>query len=228
MAPALVQSNNAEATGANTVPVVLGNTTTGNTLVACGQVNGSSNALSSVTGTGVTFVDVGTGTVYISGLGSIQCYVAKNITGQTTPTITGHWASAAGAHNLHVLEISGINLTTPIDSSQFASNTSSIANPSVSLTTVNPNDFLIGYAAFLSSTSVGANMTLIINDGTTLSEYRIVSAAGTYTVTVSENNIALAGSIIGFALAGVVAAVASGIIYSPIGEDHQFFSGDIQ
>ncbi len=224
-APAIVQSPSyCTESGSTSNPCTFGsNTTTGNLVVACGQLNNTSSSITGVAGTGMTFVDSGTGAVTSTtgAVGTIQCYVAKNITGATTPTVTLTWANAGGSHNAGIIEISGIDTTTPIDNGQKCSNVqpaSSATNPNCSVTTTKTNDMLIGFASTQSTTNPGSGFTTVPNQGYTgavYTQYAAEASTGTYSIIVAENNTNLAGSIIGFALAGVGAAATNSELVGP-------------
>jgi hypothetical protein len=147
-------------------------------------VEHSSETVSSVTSTGLSWTHRGTAT-YSSQVRVETWYAVRPTAGTTTITIA--LSSSSYGNAAVAFGIKGANTTNPFDVN-YVTNTGFGTSASASITTTNSNDFIIGAIAVdnAPTVSAGSNFNLIATQAytslrETSAEYRIVSATNTYT-----------------------------------------------
>jgi lysophospholipase L1-like esterase/PKD repeat protein len=156
------------------------NTTAGHTIVVAGSTG--SPAISSVSDTqGNTFVQA-------LANGSSAIYYAANIKGGAD-TVTANFVSSAGFSVIYIHEYSGLS-TSPLDQTSSQSGTGT-AVTSGAKTTTQANELIFGYASVDRYVQTGGTgFSVRQTAGGNMSEDMIVSTAGTYSATFTQNGSA--------------------------------------
>jgi hypothetical protein len=110
--------------------------------------------------------------------------VCKSTSALSNEAITVNFSGVAPVITVDVFAISGADTTIINDSNVALPNTTVTSGNTVSLTTSNANDFLIGFYGFNSTANPtqGAGWTLISGANFFMTEYKIVSATQSGTV----------------------------------------------
>ena len=122
--------------------------------------------------------------------GGTAIWYAANIRG-SADTITAQFASSSGFSLIYVHEYAGLDPSSPLD--QVSTSTSvqignGTAITSGNVTTTQANELIFGYASVDNNVSAGgAGFTVRQTAGGNMSEDMIVSAAGTYAATFTQN-----------------------------------------
>jgi hypothetical protein len=173
------------STGAFTNPV-----SSGNLIAVWIWYNSSTQSVSSVADTQSNTYSRAVGPT--TGVGGMtgwrqELWYAKNVTGgsglNVTATFTGSFATTKGitAH-----EYSGLDAVAPLD--QSVGNTTTSANSTTSAITTTSSDELIFAAATVVNTgSAGTNFTQRSSVASNVSEDRVVTSAGSYTASITNN-----------------------------------------
>jgi hypothetical protein len=121
-----------------------------------------------------------------SGTATQAIYYAKNIAGGSSAnTVTVNFSSPANAPDIRVLEYAGIDKTSPLDGSGGGA-TGSGTSSSVSITTANAVDLIVGANLVQTSTAgpgSGFTSRMITNPDGDIAEDRLTSSAGTLSAT---------------------------------------------
>lgn len=156
--------------------------------------------ISGVTGGAGTFVDCGAGKLTRPTDGFLQVFYAPNIAGgSNTVTVDFSGTPTAGETNVFKDEYSGVALSTPVDVTATGTATSTSTVTSGNLVTAQNDEVMHAFAGgnAASPGTAGTNFTLVqTNGGDNGTEYRILSATGTYTASyVFSTAISKAGII---------------------------------
>lgn len=164
-APTRVQTISIFSAGSgSTIAVTLATTVTGNLYAVATGGNGTDRTISVVVDTGsANFLPV-IGSRVINGTVNRwgDWWYAKNITGGTTPTITGTYNVATTERKMNAHEISGAHATKPIDA--VVINTGTSTTPTATLTTVAANTIGCGYCDNNNSTTITAGSGWTLHD----------------------------------------------------------------
>lgn len=138
MAYAVVQTGNSSNAGSTSQGTVMGNTTTGNTIIA---------TFSLLTNTVTSVTDSQSNTYtkrreLTSNNSTISIWVAENITGGTTPTVTGNFSNISTV-NILVREYSGLAAAS-FDQSAGAGGVAGTASSGNTSTTTQANELVFG------------------------------------------------------------------------------------
>jgi len=187
--PVHVQAaNNQISSGASTSVAFGSSTTTGNTIVVFVIWSNTSTVTVSDT-RGNTYVAVGTPIAWTSSYRA-QVFYATNITGGTN-TITARYQTSVSSFGVvYANEYRGVNTANPVDVIKSATGASATLS-SGSFTTTSPNDMI--YCACVSDNTVTAGSSGFTIRSTAygnLTEDRVGTTAGAYTVTASHNGSA--------------------------------------
>jgi hypothetical protein len=154
--PALLQH-----TSANTTDATFGSTTTLHSLiVACGLTgSGTSDTSMPTSDTAGNSFLVAVGPTYLGGVGGVECYYAINkaATASDQVTMTG---TPGALTNVAIAEFSGIASSSPVDTTN--TNTGSSTTPSSGSTnaTTNANDLIFGMSESAGNTTAGGRLHL--------------------------------------------------------------------
>jgi flagellin-like protein len=183
---ALDGSASAGTSGTQTTLTLTLTTTSTNDIVYLSISEGTGVTVSSVISSGMTWTQraIRTNNVRIE-----TWYAVKAASGQTAITIT--WSSGTNGAAV-AFGISGADNSSIFDGSAITS-TGNGSPASASKTTTNTNDFIIGAVAIdnTPSVTVGSGYTIILTQASTTAretstQYRIVSATGTYSPSYSN------------------------------------------
>jgi flagellin-like protein len=179
-------SASAGTSGSQTILSLTLTTTSANDIVYLSISEGTGVTVSSVTSSGMSWTQraIRTNNVRLE-----TWYAVKATSGQTTITIT--WSSGTNGAAV-AFGVSGADTSSTFDGSAITS-TGSGSPATASKTTTNANDFIIGAVAIDNTPSVTAasGYTLIRTQASTTAretstQYRIVSATGTYAPSYSN------------------------------------------
>lgn len=222
MAITLVQTVD-KVFGAST-GVVMGNTTSGNTMIVVVGDNSNSSAVGHVS----TITD-SQGNTYVQAVGVAQStntnceiWYAKNITGGTTPTVTITLSAAATENGVIVREYSGLDTISPLDQTNSgAGTTGATLSSSATSTTTQANELVVaggvqtngtsswslgsGYGnldqksnAFASNVSVAAEDQTVSSTGTYTGTFGWSGSNGSWCVVIATFKAATAGPRVSF------------------------------
>lgn len=188
MAISLVNSVGVTAGGASTtIASTALSMSTGNFVYV--MVTLLTGTVSSVTDTaGNTYVNVPGATVTL-GIARTEVWYAKNITGNASNVVTANLSGSFGGRRIHVLQYSGVDLTSPLGDDNTAT-----VNPgtsiSASVTTTTANELIIASAAGDTDFTATAPLTARVNTNTSKESTgdQIEAAAGTYTPTFTMSS----------------------------------------
>jgi len=173
-----------------TIAAPAANHTTGNLLVVFVGMNSTSVTVSSIADTaGNTYTKVTS--IKDSEINdTIECWYAKNITGNANNVVTATFSGSVGYRTITVDQYSGCDTSAPLD--QYNTGAGENTAPTTgNITTTLANEVLVAgvYLRAFKTITAGTNYTIrTLTDPTyayAASEDRIVSATGTYHATFS-------------------------------------------
>jgi len=209
---------NYQSASATTIAAPAANHTTGNLLVVFVGMYGNSVTVSSIADTaGNTYTYV---TRKVGTYNTIECWYAKNITGNTNNVVTATFGGSIDDRTITVDQYSGCDTTAPLD--QYNTGTGDSNTPTTGdITTTAANEVLVAgvYNCYFypSTITAGTNYTLrTLTDPAPsygASEDRIVSATGTYNATfsldIARDWVSIVASFKAVAVAGPAAVGSS-------------------
>lgn len=191
MAYTVVQTRNATGTGTSIAQTWASNTTTGNLIVV--QVFAAFTAFSapsSVTDSQGNSYSQPTAAQVISN-GGIYTYIAQNITGGTTPTVTVNFSGSGQQNIVQIREYAGVVTASAVDVSGGSAGNSAAPSTTTASTT-NATDLIIGsFAAnlspitFTAGAGFGNPSTATASSGTVFIQDKEVASTGAQTVNAS-------------------------------------------
>jgi len=206
--PLFVQLRENHVTSINSnvsTPGFSSSTQTGDTNIVWVWYNSTSQSVSSVTDSaGNTYqkaVGPTTGTGGMSGWQQ-EVWYASNITGSSNLVVTANFAgSFSGEKSITVEEFSGLDKTAPLDVAAGGNaNGSNVSSPPI--TTTKPKELIFSAGLFASNGSAGSGFTQRSAIVGNTSEDQVVTTAGTYTATYTNNTQDVIVSIAAFRAAG--------------------------
>lgn len=229
MSVAVVQSINSDTVGGFTCSAVFtGNTTTGNTIVAIGF--GFASTAISVTGVAVnagsaTFAKLIAKTTPFTD-GSLEAWIAPNITGGTTPQVTVTWnldvQDDPNTASVMIYELSSMPTTTTTDGTAAGNNGtgSGTTLTSPSITTTGSNDII--FSAFFPGNQVTvaeSGWTGLLDAANTFgcTQYKVFTSPQTsLTSTVTDAGSSDTFASIIFGLLGTSSAIPPSVSANPL------------
>jgi len=195
---------------ATTIAAPAANHTSGNLLVVFVGMNSSSVTVSSIADTaGNTYTKVTS--IKDSEINdTIECWYAKNITGNANNVVTATFSGSVGYRTITVDQYSGCDTSAPLD--QYNTGTGENTAPITgNITTTAANEVLVAgvYLRAFRTITAGTNYTKRTDASYAASEDRIVSATGTYNATFSLSISTYWVTIIVSFKAGAVAGPAA-------------------
>ena len=180
---AMVQSNGNYTSSASSFSLAFtSNTTRGNLIVVCLDFSYGSN-FSAVSDTQAnTFTQAGV-EVAASNVVRSRCYYAPKIAGGAD-TVTFTITSGPAFMELYIDEVSGAAYSSPLD--QFCNVNTTQATVSCGVTAALSNEILIGHSYSQGSATAGTGFTTDSAANGNLTEHKIVSTAGTYTISAGS------------------------------------------
>ena len=200
---------NFESAGATTIAAPAANHTTGNLLVVFVGLRDTSVTVSSIADTaGNTYTYV----TRIAGTSSaIECWYAKNITGNANNVVTATFSASVYYRTITVNQYSGCDTSAPLD--QYNTGTGYDTAPTTgNITTTVADEVLVAGVRLLASRIItaGTNYTKRVDTSSWgASEDRIVSATGTYNATFSLSDVTYWATIVASFKAVAVAGLAA-------------------
>ena len=186
--PLMVQSLCAAPGGTPTsVAAVYAAQTAGDTNVIAVGWSNNTTTISSVTDTAGNTYQVAAALTRGGTTTSQVMYYAKNIVASATNTVTVTFSAASSTPDLRIMEYSGLDTTSPLDSAGSGSG-SSTAAATASFTTTTANDLIVAAGTTQADfTLPGANFSLrmISSPNNNIAEDRIAATAGSYTGTAT-------------------------------------------
>ena len=154
--------------------------------------NDTTASVSSVTDTNGNMYTLAVGPTTVAGQLSQSIYYAQNIASAAanSNTITVQFTAQANYADIRVLEYSGLDEVSPVDVTKAATGTNSTSS-SGAVTTTNANDLIFGANTVTTSTSgpgTGFTSRVITSLDGDIAEDRVVSSAGSYTVSAPLSN----------------------------------------
>jgi len=199
-----------------TIAAPAANHTTGNLLVVFVGCHSISVTVSSIADTaGNTYTKV---TSIKDSYDTIECWYAKNITGNANNVVTATYSDSVDYRTITVDQYSGCDTSTPLD--QYNTGTGNDTAPTTgNITTTAADEVLVAgvYLRVSKTITAGTNYTLrtLTNSAPSYaaSEDRIISATGTYNATFSLDSatywITIVASFKAAAVAGPAAVGSS-------------------
>jgi len=207
---------NREIVAATTIAAPAANHTTGNLLVVFVGFYSTSVTVSSIGDTaGNTYTKI---TSIKDSYSTIECWYAKNITGNANNVVTATFSASVTYRGITVDQYSGCDTSAPLD--QYNTGTGNDTAPITgNITTTTANEVLVAgvYLLYTKTITAGTNYTLrtLTNPAPSkgASEDRIVSATGTYNATFSLSDstpwVSIVASFKAVAVAGPAAVGSS-------------------
>ena len=194
MAASKAQTATDSRTGTTNLSLVdASNTTTGNTVVVGVIENRTTEGVTAVTATGMSFTKItsASGTIGGDALSYVSVWYAYNITTATTPTITVDKGGSSFSAQGIAWEITGVTTTDPLDKVAMAGGAATTAVDSGNTaSTTQADEYLLGIGASDfggTSYTLGTNYANLVTKtaaaGDIGMEDRSVSSTGTYKAT---------------------------------------------
>lgn len=145
MAATLVQAKSGSNTGTTALAIPLtSNTSTGDTLIVAVNCDQTSDKVSSITATGMTFnkITLASGLIGGGAASYISIWYAFNVTGATTPTVTINKSATSGIEAV-LFHYSGFTTTDPLDKVNRAVGTTTAITTGTTATLSQANEVVV-------------------------------------------------------------------------------------
>lgn len=220
MASSLIEAVTGTASGTTDVTITkAANTANGDVMILALITNQTTDRVSSISGTGMSFANVASGSGVVGGAGAsyVSLWYAYNVTAATTPTVTIVKVSSCSMQAV-LFQVRGLTTTDPLDKVAFANGSLSALASGDTATLSQADEYVLGYGGQRSSGStivfsVGAgygNLTQIsVAAGISGAEDKVVAATTAVSAAItSDTNAPWACGVATFKIAATSAVHA--------------------